>query len=364
MDDLEENRSKELAEGASSGLFASLDGATDSKSAIDPLQAIAWMIVNTLATVGIASIPQEVLRRASLLTTPQVFTNKAIFSEPLWKKSQLTFAFIHFLMTWFILFLLSRSSIGVFVPRRTPKLQLIPLAAAMCFNVILPNLSLAYSTVTFYQIARILLTPTVAVMNFVLYKRVLPRGAIVSLIPACLGVGMVTYYDSIPADDEVIKTTSPIGIIFAFAGIFASSLYTVWIAGYHRKLNMNSMQLLYLQAPMACFLLFFFIPFVDDLPHLQHISFKLNKGTLVFASTVFASLVNISQFYIVAQTGPVSSTVVGHIKTCTIVGLGWAMSGRTISDSSAVGVMVAVVGIISHKRVKADVSEGVAMGKM
>lgn len=235
----------------------------------------------------------------------------------------------------------------------------------MCFNVILPNLSLAYSTVTFYQIARIMLTPTVATMNFVLYSKVLPTGDILSLIPACLGVSMVTYYDSIPVDDEAIKTTSTLGIVFAFAGIFASSLYTVWIASYHRKLNMNSMQLLYLQAPMACFLLLFFIPLVDEFPSPLHVPSRLNKGILVVAvrlsfllptggssanilqSTLFASLVNISQFYIVAETGPVSSTVVGHIKTCTIVGLGWAMSGRAISDKSAVGVLIAVAGITS-----------------
>lgn len=60
---------------------------------------------------------------------------------------------------------------------------------------------------------------------------------------------------------------------------------------------------------------------------------------------IFASLVNISQFYIVAQTGPVSSTVVGHIKTCTIVGLGWILSSRAINDKSALGVVIAVTGI-------------------
>ena len=64
-------------------------------------------------------------------------------------------------------------------------------------------------------------------------------------------------------------------------------------------------------------------------------------------STLFASLVNISQFYIVAQTGPVSSTVVGHIKTCIIVGLGWAIPGRPMSDKSALGVLIAVAGITS-----------------
>lgn len=143
---------------------------------------------------------------------------------------------------------------------------MIPLSVTMCLNVILPNLSLAFSSVTFYQIARILLTPTVAVMNFVLYRATLPRAAIVSLIPACFGVGMVSYYDSLPQADSKIRTTSPLGVIFAFAGIFASSLYTVWIGSYHKKLNMSSMQLLYNQAPIASFMLLYIIPFLDTFP--------------------------------------------------------------------------------------------------
>jgi solute carrier family 35 protein E3 len=186
-------------------------------------------------------------------------------------------------MTWFTLFLLSRSAIGVFVPRPALVRHIMPLATAMCFNVVLPNLSLAYSTVTFYQVARILLTPTVAIMNFVLYSEVLPAGAILSLIPACLGVGMVTYYDSIPTDDQTIKTTSTLGIVFAFTGIFASSLYTVWIAAYHRKLNMNSMQLLYAQAPMACLLLLFSIPFFDQYVVPAHVPSSFNNELLVIA---------------------------------------------------------------------------------
>ncbi|KAL6860935.1 triose-phosphate transporter family domain-containing protein [Trichoderma novae-zelandiae] len=350
MHDPEKNGGKEEVRDASPGLLAPSEGASETKPASHPLQVMSWMVVNTLATV---------------------FTNKSIFSEPMWKQSQLTFASIHFLTTWFILFLLSRSPVGIFVPRRAPTLHLIPLAAAMCFNVILPNLSLAYSTVTFYQIARILLTPTVAIMNFVLYDQGLPRGATLSLIPTCLGVGMVTYYDSIPTEGDATKRTSLLGVIFAFTGVFASSLYTVGIAGYHRKLNMNSMQLLYLQAPMACLLLIFFIPFVDKLPSLEHVPLRLNKGILLVLSTLFASLVNISQFYIVAQTGPVSSTVVGHIKTCIIVGLGWAISGRPISDKSAFGVVIAVAGITSyssrmlkHKRMKAEGTGIVATGKM
>ncbi|ETS79991.1 hypothetical protein PFICI_07520 [Pestalotiopsis fici W106-1] len=291
-------------------------------------KAVIWMIINTLATIGI------------------VFTNKAIFSDPSLKLAQLSFAAFHFAITWLTLFVLSRPQLAFFVPRRTTIREIIPLAISMSLNVILPNLSLAFSSVTFYQVARILLTPTVALMNYVLYKATLPRDALLALIPACLGVGMVSYYDSLPSSDASVKTTSGLGVAFAFSGIFASSLYTVWIASYHRKLQMTSMQLLFNQAPVSAFLLLYVIPFVDTFPVWSEVPF--NRWVMILMSGVFASLINISQFFIIAKTGPVSSTVVGHLKTCTIVALGWATSGRSVGDKSVLGVFVAIGGIVAY----------------
>ncbi|KAF4510370.1 hypothetical protein G6O67_002260 [Ophiocordyceps sinensis] len=290
-----------------------------------------WMTVNTLATVGI------------------VFTNKAIFLDSSWRLSQLTFASFHFFVTWVTLFALSRPRLGYFTPRRASIRHLLPLAVAMCLNVILPNLSLAFSSVTFYQVARILLTPMVALMNYVLYGATLPSLAIVTLVPACLGVGMVSYYDSLPIADASIKSTSPLGVVFAFVGIFASSLYTVWIASYHRTLKMSSMQLLYNQAPIASLMLLYIIPFLDAFPDWAHIS--TSRWMMIALSGLFASLINISQFFIVAQTGPVSSTVVGHVKTCTIVCIGWIMSGRATGDRALVGVFLAIAAIIAYSMV-------------
>ncbi|KAH8594765.1 triose-phosphate transporter family-domain-containing protein [Bisporella sp. PMI_857] len=289
--------------------------------------AIIWMVVNTLATIGI------------------VFTNKAIFSDPSLKLAQLTFAAFHFFITWLTLFTLSRPRFAMFVPKRVAIKQIIPLAIAMSLNVILPNLSLAFSTVTFYQVARILLTPVVALMNFVLYKATLPRNAIFALVPACLGVGMVSYYDSLPSADANVKTTSGLGVIFAMTGIFASSLYTVWIASYHKKLQMNSMQLLFNQAPLASFMLLYVIPFVDTFPTWTQV--HVSRWIMILMSGFFACIINMSQFFIIAQTGPVSSTVVGHVKTCSIVALGWITSGRAVGDKSVIGVFIAIGGIIT-----------------
>ncbi|KXJ94698.1 hypothetical protein Micbo1qcDRAFT_221210 [Microdochium bolleyi] len=294
------------------------------KSAIG--STLFWLTVNTLATVAI------------------VFTNKAIFSDPSLKLVQLSFAAFHFFITWLTLFVLSRPQMAYFTPRKASIRDMLPLAIAMGLNVVLPNLSLAYSSVTFYQVARILLTPVVAIMNFVLYKSTLPRRAVVALIPACAGVGIVSYYDSLPSDDTNVKTTTGLGVIFAVCGIFASSLYTVWIASYHRKLQMNSMQLLYNQAPVSTVLLLYIIPFVDVFPEWKEL--PVDRWALIAMSGIFASLINISQFYIVAKTGPVSSTVVGHLKTCTIVAIGWATSGRSVGDKSIIGIIMAIGGII------------------
>lgn len=217
----------------------------------------------------------------------QVFTNKAIFSDPSLKLAQLTFAAFHFFVTWLTLFTISRPQFAFFIPRKVAVIEMIPLAIAMSLNVILPNLSLAFSTVTFYQVARILLTPMVALMNFVLYKATLPRMALYALIPACAGVGMVSYYDSLPSADASVKTTSALGVIFAFSGIFASSLYTVWIASYHKKLQMNSMQLLFNQAPLAAFLLLYAIPFADTFPTWSEVPVSRWVMILCVSETIF-----------------------------------------------------------------------------
>ena len=217
----------------------------------------------------------------------------------------------------------------------------------MCLNVVLPNLSLAFSTVTVYQLCRVLLTPLTALLNFVLYKATIPRAAVLALIPVCAGVGITSYYDikpSAPTPGKVIPTTSLVGILFALSGVCASSAYTVLIGAYHKKLSMSSSQLLFNQAPISSVMLLFAVPFADQIPVLSTV--PQYRWAMILMSGGFAAMINISQFYIVAGSGPVSSTVVGHLKTVSIVGIGWAVSGKSVMDWSAIGVVMTIGGIV------------------
>ncbi|KAL9586542.1 MAG: hypothetical protein Q9212_000850 [Teloschistes hypoglaucus] len=286
------------------------------------VKLVAWIAVNTLATIGI------------------IFTNKAIFSDPSFQRCQVSFASFHFFVTGFTLFILSRPRFGMFTPEPVRIRTLLPLAIAMSLNVILPNASLQFSSVTFYQLARILLTPTVALINYIFYNTSIPRPAVYALIPACVGVGIVSFYDSKAPASPKVKSTSFIGVIFAFAGVLASSLYTVWVSSYQKSLKLNSMQLLYNQAPVGGVLLLYIIPWTDNFWTVNHAS-----------SGVFAALINLSQFFIIGGAGPVSSTVVGHLKTCAIVTLGWITSGRSVGDKSIFGILLAIVGIIAYSAI-------------
>ena len=68
---------------------------------------------------------------------------------------------------------------------------------------------------------------------------------------------------------------------------------------------------------------------------------------MTIQSGLCACMINISQFYIINEAGAVSSTVVGHVKTVSIVTLGWIVGGNRAADGSVVGFLLAIVGIIS-----------------
>ena len=200
--------------------------------------------------------------------------NKQIFQDASLRHAQVTFAAFHFAVTFLLLYIVSRPAISLFPSVKLDSYSLLPLALAMIFNVVLPNASLAYSTIQFYQVARVLLTPCVALLNYTLYSRKIPTRAALTLIPVCLGVAVVSYFDTMPkgTPDAKAQVTRPLGVAFAVTGVLASSLYTVWIKWYHEKLECSSMQLLMNQAPISVLVMLYIIPFSDDVTVWSHTS--------------------------------------------------------------------------------------------
>jgi len=145
---------------------------------------------------------------------------------------------------------------------------MLPLAVAMCLNVVLQNLSLTYSSITFFQIARILLTPTVAIINFLFYRKSIPRLAALTLLPMCLGVGLISYYEPRASAGSTAESISFLSVGLALASVLVGSVYTVWIGSYQKRFEVDGFQLLFNQAPMGGILLLLIMPWTDTLPAL------------------------------------------------------------------------------------------------
>ncbi|KAJ5379952.1 uncharacterized protein N7496_002380 [Penicillium cataractarum] len=271
-----------------------------------------------------------------------VFTNKYVFSHEGLRNCQLAFAAYHFMITGLTLWAITQLRCGDFVAKRIPIHRNFHLVTLTSTQVVLQNLSLAYSSVIFHQLVRLLLTPATAFFSFLLYRATIPRASIIPLIILCGGVGITFYCDSHAPTDQAVGI-SPEGIVFAFTGVLASALYTTLIGAYQKKLQVNSMQLLLNQAPMSAGFLVCLAPFIDSAPTANLLSPSVCIA--IFGSGLLACLVNISQFYVINAVGPVSSTVIGHLKTCMIVALGWYFSDRSISMQSVIGIIMALVGM-------------------
>lgn len=204
-----------------------------------------------------------------LTSSFQVFTNKAILSDSSFKQCQVAFAAFHFFCTTITLYTLSRPFVGLFVPRSLGHRTMLPLAISMCLNIILMNTSLAVSTITFYQIARILLTPVTALLNFLFYRKSLPRKAVLALIPMCLGVAIISYYEPKPPGSSKIASVSFFAVVLAMVSVVVSAVYTIWVAAYQRKFEINGFQLLYNQAPLSAVILLYVIPWTDKFPVIE-----------------------------------------------------------------------------------------------
>lgn len=294
---------------------------------------LMWMFVNTLATVTI------------------VFCNKAIFSDKSFSQCQAAFAAFHFFVTAATLYLLSRPAVGMFEPRKIPIMNMLPLAIAMAMNIVGMNVSLQVSTITFYQITRVLLTPIVAIINFFFYKKTIPRMAVYALIPMCFGVGLISYYDqkSAPVPGAPIKAVGALSVLLAFGSVTVSGIYTIWIGTYQRKYEVNGFQLLYNQAPLGGVLLLYVVPWSDKFPALDQTPAVM--WGLILLSGFLAALINLSQFFIIGGSGPLESTVVGHLKTCLIVVIGAFSGGKVITDKAAFGILLALISIFSYSAI-------------
>ncbi|XP_074936950.1 solute carrier family 35 member E3 isoform X1 [Phalacrocorax aristotelis] len=179
-----------------------------------------------------------------------VFLNKWLYVRLGFPNLSLTL--VHFAITWLGLYLCQ--ALGAFSPKSLQPSQVLPLALSFCGFVVFTNLSLQSNTIGTYQLAKAMTTPVIVVIQSLAYGKTFPLRIKLTLVPITLGVFLNSYYD--------VKFNL-LGMAFATLGVLVTSLYQVWVGAKQHELQVNSMQLLYYQAPMSSAMLLFIIPFFE-----------------------------------------------------------------------------------------------------
>ncbi|KAH8776133.1 triose-phosphate transporter family-domain-containing protein [Hyaloscypha finlandica] len=266
-------------------------------------------------------------------TVTLVFLNKWIFKDPQLKHAQVSFAMWHFTCTSIVLWIASRRPFNLFVPVRLPFLQMIPLCSFFAGFLILGNLSLAYNSIGFYQLAKILTTPCVALLQYLYLGKSVTLLTIGALASVCIGVGVT--------NTGATGTTAQ-GASIATAAFVVTSFYQVWIGKKMKDFSVSSPQLLLNQAPISVLLLAFLAPFFDTVPDVRDIP----SDTLValFLSGLAAASLNLSQFLIIGRMSALTFNVASNVKTIIILSYGWISEGRALTMRDSLGIVLALGG--------------------
>ncbi|KAL4226729.1 hypothetical protein ACF0H5_014709 [Mactra antiquata] len=241
--------------------------------------------------------------------------------------------------------LLICQQMNLFQPKRLPVLSMLPLALTFCGFVVFTNLSLETNTVGTYQLIKTMTTPCIMLIQTRFYDKTFSVPIKMTVIPIALGVFLNSYYD--------VKF-SVYGIIFASIGVIVTSLYQVWVGEKQHEFQVNSMQLLFYQAPLSAGLLILIIPFIEpvgDLVWLVKVS-SLQCMVAVIMSGIVAFSVNLSIYWIIGNTSPVTYNMVGHLKFCLTLLGGFILFHDSLNYLQICGIVTTLAGVVAYTHFK------------
>jgi len=254
---------------------------------------------------------------------------------------------IHFILTF--LGLVICEGMNVFESKKINVRDVIPLCLSFCGFVVFTNLSLQYNSVGFYQIMKVMTTPTLVFIQSNFYGETFDNKIKLSLIPICIGVSIVSATD---------VQLNMIGFFYSVLGVLVTSFYQIWVGTKQKELKVNAMQLLYYQAPISAAMLVLVIPVFDNIFSGDNplIDYEMNVYAFMFIalSGILAFLVNLSIFLVIGKTSPVTYNVVGHFKLCIIIVSGFILFSYPVDSRNIFGIIVTLAGVFAYTHFKLE----------
>ncbi|XP_066601090.1 solute carrier family 35 member E3-like [Prorops nasuta] len=253
----------------------------------------------------------------------------------------ITLSMIHFIVTFIGLIICAK--LNVFYIKDIDIREMIVIAMTFCGFVVLTNLSLAYNTIGTYQVAKMLTTPCVIIMQMLFYKKHFTLTLKLTLIPIIIGVIINFYYD---------LQFNIVGTIYAILAVIVTSSYQVLVNRKQKQFQMDPMQLLFYQAPLSAVMLIIVIPYFEPLGNTFAHSWSISDILMVTLSSLVAFFVNLTSYWIIGQTSPLTYNMVGHSKFCLLLLGASILFHETLAINQVIGITLTLIGIILYAHVK------------
>lgn len=201
------------------------------------------------------------------------------------------------------------------------------------------NLSLGFNSIGFYQMTKLAIIPFTVLLETAFLKKQFSRKIKFSLFILLIGVGIASITD---------LQLNFLGTILSLLAIITTCVGQILTNTIQKRLNVSSTQLLYQSAPFQAGVLFVSGPLVDQMLTKKNVfAHKYSPLVLGFIllSCLIAVSVNFSTFLVIGKTSPVTYQVLGHLKTCLVLGFGYTLLHDPFTERNIIGITVAVIGM-------------------
>ncbi|XP_040995465.1 UDP-xylose transporter 1-like [Juglans microcarpa x Juglans regia] len=265
-----------------------------------------------------------------------VICNKALMSN-------LGFPFATTLTSWHLMVtfctLHAAQRLNFFESKSTDTRTVILFGLLNGVSIGLLNLSLGFNSIGFYQMTKLAIIPFTVLLETIFLKKQFSQKIKFSLFLLLIGVGIASVTD---------LQLNLVGTIISLLAIITTCVGQILTNTIQKRLNVSSTQLLYQSAPFQAAILFVSGPVVDQFLTKQSVfAHKYSPLVLLFIalSCLIAVAVNFSTFLVIGKTSPVTYQVLGHLKTCLVLGFGYTLLHDPFTERNIIGILIAVWGM-------------------
>lgn len=274
-----------------------------------------------------------------------VFLNKWLYSYKKFPNVSLTC--LHFFSTSVGLY--GCYLYGLFERKYIQVKEILWLSLTFCGFVVCTNLSLQNNTVGTYQLAKVMTTPVIMILQSYFYESKFSNKIKMTMVPITMGVLVNTYYDI---------SFNAVGMFWAVCGVLVTSCYQILVGSKQKELGVSSQQLLFYQAPLSTLQLTMLVPFVEP-PFQEEVglfgtAWPCEVILLVVASCLTAFFINLTIYWIIGNTSPVTYNMFGHFKfVCTMIG-GFVLFQAPLNFRQFIGIILTCIGIGFYTKFKLE----------